>query len=146
MSRRNLLFALALVGALGCLSEVDPDVGELTAGVCRNDDSDPENDVSFSQTILTHLQTGCSCHNPAMSGSSIDTTMFTVVDYAAVRRGGINSHEKAVIAGDPCDSILYQKLSNAPPYGSRMPVFGPYWSRTEMQQIHDWIAEGAHDN
>lgn len=146
MSRRSLFFGLVLVGGLGCISEIEPDVGELTAGVCKNTDSDPATDVSFSQTILPHLQAGCSCHNPAMSGTAIDTTMFTVVDYAAVRRGGINSHEKIVIAGTPCDSLIYQKLSDGPPFGSRMPIFGPYWSRGEMQQIHDWIAEGAHDN
>ncbi|MDB4974526.1 MAG: hypothetical protein JWN48_2867 [Myxococcaceae bacterium] len=148
-SYRYLTLALGLVVAIGCAEEIEPEVGQLTAGVCQGDDSDPETDVSFRDTILPHmqnLQTGCTCHNPAGSGVAIDTTMFTVVNYASVRRGGANSHEKIVIAGDPCGSYLYQKLSNAPPSGSRMPIFGPYWSRTEMQQIHDWIAEGARDN
>jgi hypothetical protein len=146
MSRLGLIFALLLTSLLGCLSEVDPDVGEAIAGICKSNDSDPSVDVSFKETVLMNLQMGCTCHNPAGSGVSIDSTMFTVVNYTSVRRGGINSHEKIVIDGDPCNSFLYQKLSNAPPSGSRMPLFGPYWTRTEMQQLHDWIAEGAHDN
>ncbi|MDB4990964.1 MAG: hypothetical protein JWN04_6142 [Myxococcaceae bacterium] len=148
-SRLYLLVALSLVLAISCMSEVEPDVGELTAGVCQGEDSDPDTEVSFKDVILPHmqnLQTGCTCHNPKGSGIAIDTTAFTVVSYESVRRGGNNSHEKIVIAGDPCGSYIYQKLGNAPPTGSRMPTFGPYWSRTEMLQIHDWIAEGARDN
>jgi hypothetical protein len=146
MSLRTLMVALALVlvGALSCGDVVEPEVGELIAGVCKNEDSDPDNDVSFQETILPRMQMGCGCHNPSMSGIAIDNTMFTVVDHASVRRGGVNSRDKIVVEGDPCGSWLYQKLGDAPPTGSRMPTFGPYWSRSEMMQLHDWIAEGAH--
>lgn len=138
------LFLLALVSA--CVDAGDPDVGELTAGVCKNDDTNEEVDVSFRNDILPKLQAGCSCHNPTMTGSAIDSTGFSVGDYAAIRRGGSTSHEKIVIDGDPCNSYLYQKLADAPPTGARMPSSGPYWSRTDMALLHDWIAEGAHAN
>lgn len=145
MSRIYLWTALSLLGlaALSCADTLEPEVGDVIAGVCKNDDSDPDNDVPF-ETIIQRLQMGCSCHNPTGSGVSIDSTGFSVGDYPAIRRGGSMSREKAIIPGDPCNSYLYQKLTEAPPAGSRMPIFGPYWSRAEMAELHDWIAEGAH--
>jgi hypothetical protein len=138
------LFVLALLG-LSCADMLEPEVGEVIAGVCKNEDTDPDVDVPFKEVVLTHLQMGCGCHNPFMGGSAIDVTGFSVGDYAAIRRGGVMSRDKIVIDGDPCGSYLYQKISEAPPSGSRMPIFGPYWSRAEMAQLHDWIAEGAHE-
>jgi len=143
---RVLLFAALLVlmlAGLSCVDTFEPEVGEVIAGVCKNDDTDPDVDVSFKDTILPHLQMGCGCHNPVMGGSAIDSTGFAVGDFGAILRGGQQSREKSVLPGDPCGSYLYQKLTEAPPTGSRMPIFGPYWSRTEMAQLHDWIAEGA---
>lgn len=140
-------FALSLLLA-SCIDTLEPDVGELTAGACKNEDSDPDVDVSFAQQIKPKLQGGCSCHSPlpGSSGGAIDTTGFSVGDYASIRRGGQNSRDKIVVAGDPCGSFLYQKLSDAPPTGSRMPTYGPYWSRSDMTLLSDWIAEGARDN
>ncbi len=143
-SRPLLLCALlAVAAAAACVDTFEPDVGELTAGNCESEDSDPDSDVD-PMVILNHLQMGCGCHNPTMSGVSIDGTGFSVGSWASIKRGGNNSHDKIIVAGDPCQSYLYQKLSNAPPSGTRMPISGPYWSRTEMEQLHDWIAEGAH--
>ncbi len=139
------LLGVALIAG-ACVSSAEPDVGEVIAGVCKNEDTDPAVMVSFKNDILPKLQMGCSCHNPTMGGSAIDTTGFSVGDYASLRRGGSTSHDKIVVDGDPCDSFIYEKLSDAPPTGVRMPQNGPYWSRTDMALIHDWIAEGAHDN
>jgi hypothetical protein len=92
------------------------------------------------------LQMGCGCHDPKKGGSAIDLVGFSIENYAKIRRGGVNSGDKIVVAGDPCDSILYQKLGEAPPFGVRMPTFGPYLSREDMALLHDWISEGAHDD
>jgi hypothetical protein len=143
-SRYLLLCALlAIAGFAACVDALEPEVGEPTAGNCENDDSDPETDVEPS-AILMHLQMGCGCHNPAGSGVSIDSTGFSLGSWSTLKRGGNNSRDKIIVAGDPCGSYLYQKLSDAPPTGARMPPSGPYWSRSDMQQLHDWIAEGAH--
>lgn len=143
-SHRLLLSALLVVAVLAaCADTLEPDVGEVTAGRCEAEDSDPDTDVD-PDAILMHLQMGCPCHNPTASAVSIDSTGFSVGSWSSLKRGGNNSHDKIVIAGDPCGSYLYQKLSDAPPIGSRMPISGPYWSRSEMLQLHDWIAEGAH--
>lgn len=145
MKSHQLLLFMLLPTAVGaaCVDSLEPEVGELTAGNCEGEDSDPETDVDPTP-ILMHLQMGCGCHNPAASGISIDATGFSVGTWGSIKRGGNNSRDKIIVAGDPCASFIFQKLSNAPPTGARMPPSGPYWSRTEMQQLHDWIAEGAH--
>jgi len=143
MSRYLLLAALFAVAAVAaCVDTLDPDVGEVIAGNCENEDSDPEVDVP-ADAVLMHLQMGCACHNPSMSAVSIDSTGFSVGSWSSIRRGGNNSREKIIVAGDPCGSFLFNKLSQAPPTGARMPPSGPYWSRSQMQELHDWIAEGA---
>ena len=132
---------LMLVALTGC-GVLESDAGELTAGMCRNEDSDPDTDVAFP-AILSKMQTGCGCHNPSGSGSQIESTGFSVGDYAAIRRGGQQSRDRIVVEGKPCESYLYLKVSDAPPSGARMPIYGPYWTRAEMALLHDWIAEGA---
>jgi hypothetical protein len=147
MIRTSWLFPLvALAGlvASACMDTLEPDVGELTAGVCKNDDTDPDQDVSFRAEIFPMVQLGCGCHDPTKSGSAIDSTGFSIGDYGAIRRGGSNSRDQIVVTGDPCNSFLYQKLADGPPTGARMPTSGPYWSRSDMALLHDWIAEGAH--
>jgi hypothetical protein len=139
------LYVLGL-SALCAACVLEPDVGEPIAGVCKNEDTDREHDVSFEEDVLPLLTESCGCHDPAKFGSAIDLVGFSIENYGKVRRGGANSGEEIVIEGDPCNSILLQKLSEAPPFGVRMPTFGPYLSRKEMALLHDWIAEGAHDN
>ena len=156
MSRIHLFLPVLLL-SVACVDSLEPDVGEPIAGTCKNGDTDPDVDVSFSQELMPLFQgvaregsipKGCGCHNPSlpMGGGAIDTTGFSVGDYSAVRRGGQVSREKIVLPGDPCGSYLYQKLSAAPPTGVRMPSSGPYWSLEEMRILHDWIAEGARAN
>lgn len=139
-----LLCALLVVAALAaCADTLEPDVGEVTAGRCDDKDSDPDTEVDPND-VLMMLQ-GCACHNPTMSAVSIDSTGFSVGSWSSIFHGGNNSAGKIIIAGEPCESYLYQKLSDAPPNGSRMPLNGPYWSRAQMLELHDWIAEGAHE-
>jgi hypothetical protein len=146
MTRLLLLLATASCGLAACLAPFEPDVGAPIAGLCKNEDKNPDVDVSFSEDILPMLQEGCGCHSPEKGGSAIDLVGFSVENYAKILRGGVNSGEEIVVAHEPCESILLQKLGEAPPFGSRMPTFGPYFSREERALIHDWIAEGAHDN
>jgi hypothetical protein len=138
--------ALPLLATLGCFSSLSPDVGEHIVGECQPLDDDPEGDVSFADDVLPILQEGCGCHNPAKKGFAIEQTGFSVESYATVRRGGVNAGSDVVIEEDPCASVLTQKLGEAPPFGSRMPLYGPYLSREQRALIHDWIAEGAREN
>ncbi len=143
----TLIAALALLAFVpGCFPE--PDVGEPLAGACNPEDSDPTKEVSYGldiQPLMDRPSTegGCSCHNAGTGApSGFDMTSLT-----AMRRGGTTSGAKIIVAGDPCSSILVQKLSPSPPVGARMPLVGPpYWTAEEQQLIRDWIAEGAKNN
>lgn len=143
MKRASL--CLLLVTAAGCLSALEPDVGPKIAGQCENEDSDTENDVSFTDQVLPMLSQRCGCHDPKGGGSAIDSTAFSLGTYKDLRKGGSKSGDKIVVDGDACNSILVQKCSEAPPYGTRMPVGGPYLSSSEMAVLRDWIVEGAHE-
>jgi hypothetical protein len=139
-----LALCTAVLGA--CLGPFEPDVGEPIAGLCKNEDSDPDVDISFKEDVLPLLQNACGCHDPKKGGSAIDLVGFSVENYAKIRRGGVNTGGSIVVDHEPCSSVLLQKLGEAPPFGSRMPTFGPYLTREEMAILHDWIAEGARDN
>ena len=154
MKRLFVLFVLA-----GCDITYEPQVGPLRAGevdagigsdggaasTSRCVDSDPATPVSFSlhiRPLTTRSPGGCvGCHGAnATSG-------FSVGSYDSLRRGGLNSGTKIVIPGDPCGSILVQKLGVAPPFGARMPYSGPpFYSAAELTLVRDWIAEGAQNN
>lgn len=147
------LGVLALVALTsGCVMEFEPDVGEVRAGLCRPEDSDPATDVSYMEDLKPLFERdmgpGCGCH---ISGEGraigIEISGLNLTDHASLMRGGDNSREMIVVPGDPCASILLQKISAAPPFGARMPPSGPpFWSAAERKLLSDWIAEGARDN
>jgi hypothetical protein len=151
-ARTFALGAALLAG--GCLTnELEPDVGALRAGLCKPEDSDPAHDVSFKKDILPLIkrpagQAGCSCHIPSgKRASGLEATGLELSSYTTLMRGGRTSASTIVIRGDPCNSLIVQKTSNAPPTGNRMPSDGPpYLTEPEHQLLSDWIAEGAHDN
>jgi hypothetical protein len=147
-----LRLAGLLFAALAGCARIEPDVGPLLAGACDNADTDTTVSVSFSTQIrplLNRSPGGCGCHMPTASGLGPATQIvgLNLSSLALLRQGGVNSGAQIVVAGEPCASIIYQKTSEAPPFGSRMPLNGPpYMTPEEHQLLHDWIAEGAKDN
>jgi hypothetical protein len=153
MKTASIAFALVLTG---CSLDYEPDVGPPHAVAqdptapdggrsgCDNADSDPNVTTSFSadvRPLLTRSPGGCGCH------LGRTTSGLDVSSYDAMRRGGLYSGVSIVVAGDPCNSILVQKVGRTPPFGSRMPFNGPpYYTSDEVQVFHDWIAEGAANN
>lgn len=150
MTPRLVLTGLGLTIVAACMLE--PDVGPRLAGTCNDADSHPGSSVSFSQDIrplIVRPDGGCGCHLPSSTGPGPGTQLagLDLSSYASLRAGGFNSGSRIVVAGEPCSSILYQKVDDAPPFGSRMPLNGPpFWSSDELQRLSDWIAEGAQDN
>lgn len=153
---RRLLIPLASIGLMSCLDAVDafdPEVGAAIAPRCVNDDSNPDEDVSFSEDILPIFKgevapVGCSCHQPNEPNPiGFEQTGLDLSSFAGVRAGGANSLTTIVVEGAPCDSIIWQKVSPGPPFGSRMPFDGPPFLTDELRRLlADWIAEGARDN
>lgn len=134
---------------VGPLQTIAPDAGAqddsgpFLAGLCG--DSDPTTNVSFAREVrplTTKSPGGClSCHGAAQ------TSGFSLGSYEALRRGGQNSGTRIIVPGKPCESVIVQKLSLAPPFGARMPYNGPpYFTANELTIVRDWIAEGANNN
>jgi hypothetical protein len=150
VTARAVLAGLGVAIVAACALE--PDVGPRLAGVCDNTDSNPSTSVSFAMDIrpLIARQTGgCSCHLPSSTGAGAGTLLsgLDLSSFMSLRAGGANSGAKVVVAGEPCASIMYQKLSDSPPFGSRMPLNGPpFFTVDQLRLLHDWIAEGAADN
>jgi hypothetical protein len=149
-----------LVGVLGALvvgaamsgCDLEPDVGPPMFERCDNTDSEPGTPVSWTNDIapiLSRSMGGCiPCHDPA-APDNIGVTVggLDLGSLASLRRGGARGGAGIVVPGAPCESVLYQKVIPAPPFGGRMPLDGPpFLSATEQRLIHDWIAEGAEEN
>jgi hypothetical protein len=148
----RLAVAVALGGAVLAACALEPDVGPLLAGTCKNADRDPDHSVSFSgdiRPLFNRMMAGCGCHMPSASGPGAGTQLsgLDLSSLAALRAGGANSGSRIVVAGEPCSSILYLKIEQAPPFGARMPLGGPpFFTDEEEDLLHDWISEGAANN
>lgn len=142
--------AIALVGLTSCLGALEPEVGPLGRPVCVNEDTDPNHDVRFGEEILAGIieraTVGCNkCHDPSRAGAiGFSLGGLDLTSHAALLRGGANSGTDIVMAGRPCDSVLYLKITETVPFGGRMPGNGPpFLNELDQNLIHDWIAEGA---
>lgn len=139
-----------LVLVAGCLDALGPDVGPARDDTCDATDSNPGLDVHFQADLLDGVfaqdDIDCArCHTG--DGEGIRQSGFDMASYSTVRAGGGRSGASIVIPGDPCDSILVQKLEASPPFGARMPRNGPpFLTAAELQLVRDWIIEGARDN
>ncbi len=135
-----------LLGALAAACDLEPDVGGAVAARCADDDGDPGTVTSFATDIQPIFLDRCrSCHFPdGAAPIGLRTTGLDLSSYATVIAGATVEAEVVVVAGKPCESILWQKVSPGPPFGGRMPLSGPpFLTDEQIQLIHDWIAEGA---
>jgi mono/diheme cytochrome c family protein len=148
---------LAVVFVAACLP--GPDVGPVQnsgdASFATGDappgcdtDSDPNTAVSYNASLVMGVfQRGrcVMCHTGGGEGTA--QSGLDLSSYANLRAGGQHSGTAIVVDGQPCASVLYQKITATPPFGRRMPYNGPpYLSDADIQLVHDWIAEGASDN
>ena len=148
-----LSLGLGSIGCLDVLDPLDPMVGAPLAERCANQDSDPDTPVSFSQDIMPIIRgetasPGCSCHIPTDPNPiGFEQTGLDLSSYRGLRNGGTNSQSSIVVEGEPCSSVVWQKVSPGPPFGSRMPFDGPpFLDQATRTLLADWIAEGARDN
>jgi hypothetical protein len=154
-TRTILVAALAAAPGLGgCIAELEPDVGPPTHEICNDADGDPDREISFARDIDAAIiradrATACvHCHDETERNPiGYEIADLDLSSYENLRRGGANSRDNIVVPGAPCRSVLYGKVYEGPPFGSRMPFNGPpFLEEHELAAIHDWIAEGAHDN
>jgi mono/diheme cytochrome c family protein len=146
-----IYLVLVVVVSAGCLDTLGPDVGSPVRSPCSNTDSDPGTAVKFDAEIRIALfaraDVHCTrCHTPAgETPLGVQVSGLDLTSLASLRTGGALSGSDIIKPGDPCGSLLIQKLGEAPPFGARMPLDGPpYLDARQIRTIADWIAEGAH--
>ena len=126
----------------------DASIASTDASPACNADSDPSTPVSYSADLVSGVfQRGhcVMCHTGGGEGTA--QSGFDMSSYGSLRKGGQHSGASIVVDDQPCASILYEKVTASPPFGKRMPYDGPpYLSDPDILLVHDWIAEGAHDN
>lgn len=151
MHSMHCIGPLCLVATLsGC--DLEPEVGPSVVERCSNVDSDPDLDVSFArdiQPLFSRLNGGCAaCHDPDASNPlGVKLGGLDLRTYDSLMRGGVTTASSIVVAGKPCESDLYLKLTAGPRFGSRMPLDGPpFFSIVELALVSDWIAEGGDDD
>jgi len=142
---RSLAATLALPLWASCLQALAPDVGSPVPSATCDDDLAPARAVSFQADVSPILRRACGrCHQPG--GAGFDRSGLELSSYSALRAGGTRSVGTIVVPGQPCASVLWQKLGPAPPFGVRMPKGSPELPDADTALIHDWIAEGAPDD
>lgn len=139
--------AAMMICMTGCLETLAPDVGPLAEPqpMCPGD-SNPAIVVTYVDIENVFGRGGCrDCHTD--DGLGIRQSGLDLRSYSTLRTGGGRSGASIVVDGDPCASILVQKIEASPPFGRRMPYDGPpYLTGEDIQLVRDWIDEGARDN
>jgi alcohol dehydrogenase (cytochrome c) len=99
--------------------------------------------------ILASRCAGPVCHGNASTGGSLivsgtnaSAARTSLLNRAASGSECSSSGLSLVVPGQPDQSLLYRKLMDMPPCGSRMPPTGPL-PPGEIDRIRTWIANGA---
>ena len=99
-------------------------------------------DFTWSSYISAQITPTCALQGCHGSGSS--SAGLSVETYASFISGGASG--AGVTPGDTALSVVFQKLLSSPPFGSRMPLGGPFFSQARLDSIALWILAGAPEN
>jgi hypothetical protein len=106
-----------------------------------------EDGVRFLADINPLVQFRCAtggCHGTSTGGFTLSNNN-SAANYNSIINGSAN-HGPVVVKRNAGASNMYLKLLDPPPFGERMPRFGPYLSSSDIQKIRDWIDQDAQDN
>lgn len=137
--RPVLLFALA-GGAVACAAPLDDPARFLDGG----GDSVASCNADTEGDILAVRCAGSVCHSAGeQKAAGLDLVSPGVAERvanvasASAECGG----SMLVVPGDPNGSLLYQKLGDAPPCGSQMPLAQEPLSDEDLDCVRSWIQE-----
>jgi WD40 repeat protein len=93
--------------------------------------------VSYYRQVRPILQRHCSgCHQPAKQGGKLQ-----LISFELFQKGGENG--ASFKAGKPDESLIVQYISGEKP---EMPLNADPLSKTQVETIRNWIAQGATDD
>jgi hypothetical protein len=121
-----LPLSAALVGCPGTIDDFTPFRG---GGACADVPAE-----IFGKRCAT-----AGCHTGAMPAGSLDLTPSGVETRVVGKPASMDCGGTLVDPMNPKASILYLKLSAAPPCGSPMPLGGATLSAADQQCVLDWI-------
>jgi hypothetical protein len=102
--------------------------------------------TSLQQNIFTPNCATSGCHTGASPQQGLNLSAGqTFSNTVGVASNEVPSMNR-VLAGDPNNSYLLQKVLGTAAVGSRMPLGESALSNSDIQDIRTWIAEGAQDN
>ncbi len=144
MSRILLLapmFCLAVIG-LGCSSDDSPTSSNGDNGRVVKNDPSLSNDIQ--EIFQRRGCTGGSCHGAAVS-AGLDLRPDSAYTHL-VNVDATSENEVRVVPGDAENSYLVIKLEGRQNVGQRMPAIGAPLDSIDLQNIKNWINQGAKDN
>ncbi len=131
----NVMVAvMAIAGLTACSSDSTPTGGN--GGTIT-----PPASLTFQDFVGPLLSSKCT--NGACHGSTSGQSGFSILSFNSVTAGGNNSGGKGIVAGDTTASVVFQKIGDTPPFGSRMPLTGGFLPASTIDSIAMWILAGA---
>ncbi len=138
-----LLIAAGMLALLtGCASDDSPTGSGGTAA--RTIKADPSFAADIQEIFDRRGCTGSSCHGAALS-AGLDLRSGS----AYANLVNVNSSETGtprVAPGDAQNSYLVIKIEGRQTSGAQMPLVGPPLDSIDIQNIRNWIDQGAADN
>lgn len=111
---------------------------------------DVAKDVSFKRDVFPILSKYClPCH----AEDNANPSELSLDNYELLKRGG--RHGEVLVAGNPKESLLINKLAEKPPFGDRMPLNSKkkvkdgkarWLTEEEVTTIATWVRQGAKGN
>lgn len=113
---------------------------------------DPNAFSAIYEQLIAPRCAGMVCHTGSSggglsvpAGTTASKVRASIVDGAATGSECAGSGMMLLVPGDPDMSLLYRKLADDPPCGSRMPPATPF-TASELARVREWIVNGAHDD
>ncbi len=150
MSRATFALALSLslsLAACGGDSPTDPggtDGNNNGGSTGRTVKADPSFASDVFEIFTRRGCTGSQCHGGGQGGLTMSSASGAYTDLVGVKSP--ISQEVRVIAGNADDSYLVKKLEGTASAGERMPLGGSPLDATDLQNIKNWINQGAKNN
>ncbi|MEX0608288.1 MAG: hypothetical protein WD016_12755 [Balneolaceae bacterium] len=101
-------------------------------------------EISFSDDIQTIFNSSCGGSGCHISNTTNGVNLSTYTN--VLNSTGASYGSEIVVAGNPNESPLVDKIEANPTFGSRMPLNKSPLSPTEINKIKAWIEGGAENN
>jgi hypothetical protein len=146
VQRFGLLWVLLCAMALGMYACGDGGTGAINDNGNGNGNNNGNGDEIGSEPTFTNVgqifQSYCTACHGAQGESGVSLNTYDNV----IGSEGAQYGENVVQPGDAGSSPLVDKIEPGPQYGVRMPQGGPFLSNDRINQIREWIANGAEND